>query len=202
LYNETDGVAIQPCPVIGMVGVIDDVSQAVGIGVTQAGTSLFIVGQETSSDDGWLGCSLYARSIAGRDGGAPPPVTIAEEARNGTFIREQIALQHISACHDISDGGLVVAVAEMVMAGTKGATIQMPETATLHGWAFGEDQGRYIVAVQNPDRFSLAATAASVPVALLGTVTDGAELKCGNEAPISVSDLRTVNEAFLPDLMR
>ncbi|MDG1029860.1 MAG: phosphoribosylformylglycinamidine synthase subunit PurL [Alphaproteobacteria bacterium] len=202
LYNETDGVAIQPCPVIGMVGVIDDVSQAVGIGVTQAGTSLFIVGQETSSDDGWLGCSLYARSIAGRDGGAPPPVTIAEEARNGTFIREQIALQHISACHDISDGGLVVAVAEMVMAGTKGATIQMPETATLHGWAFGEDQGRYIVAVQNPDGFSLAATAASVPVALLGTVTDGAELKCGNEAPISVSDLRTVNEAFLPDLMR
>ena len=202
LYNETDGVAIQPCPVIGMVGVIDDVSQAVGIGVTQAGTSLFIVGQETSSDDGWLGCSLYARSIAGRDGGAPPPVTIAEEARNGTFIREQIALQHISACHDISDGGLVVAVAEMVMAGTKGATIQMPETATLHGWAFGEDQGRYIVAVQNPDGFSLAATAASVPVALLGTVTDGAELKCGNEAPISVSDLRTVNEDFLPDLMR
>ena len=87
LYNETDGVAIQPCPVIGMVGVIDDVSQAVGIVVTQAGTSLFIVGQETSSDDGWLGCSLYARSIAGRDGGAPPPVTIAEEARNGTFIR-------------------------------------------------------------------------------------------------------------------
>ena len=202
LYNETDGVAIQPCPVIGMVGVIDDVSQAVGIGVTQAGTSLFVVGQETSSDDGWLGCSLYARSIAGRDGGAPPPVTIAEEARNGTFIREQIALQHISACHDISDGGLVVAVAEMVMAGTKGATIQMPETATLHGWAFGEDQGRYIVAVQNPDGFSLAATAASVPVALLGTVTDGAELKCGNEAPISDIDLRTVNEAFLPDLMR
>ena len=202
LYNETDGVAIQPCPVIGMVGVIDDVSQAVGIGVTQSGTSLFIVGQETSSDDGWLGCSLYARSIAGRDGGAPPPVTIAEEARNGTFIREQIALQHISACHDISDGGLVVAVAEMVMAGTKGATIQMPETATLHGWAFGEDQGRYIVAVQNPDGFSLAATAASVPVALLGTVTDGAELKCGNEAPISDIDLRTVNEAFLPDLMR
>jgi len=78
----------------------------------------------------------------------------------------------------------------------------MPETATLHGWAFGEDQGRYIVAVQNPDRFSLAATAASVPVALLGTVTDDAELKCGNEAPISDSDLRTVNEAFLPDLMR
>lgn len=201
LYNETDGVAIQPCPVIGMVGVIDDVSQAVGIGVTKAGTSLFIVGQETSSDDGWLGCSLYARSIAGRNGGAPPPVTLTDEARNGTFIREQIVLQHISACHDISDGGLVVAVAEMVMAGTKGATIQMPETTTLHGWAFGEDQGRYIVAVQNPDGFSLAATAASVPLALLGTVTDGVELKCGNEAPISVSYLRTVNEAFLPDLM-
>ena len=201
LYNETDGVAIQPCPVIGMVGVIDDVSQAVGVGLTEAGTSLFVVGQETSHDDGWLGCSLYARSIAGRNDGAPPPVNIAEEARNGAFIREQIALQHIVACHDISDGGLVVAVAEMVMAGTKGAELQMPKTATLHGWAFGEDQGRYIVAVQNPDGFSLAATAASVPIARLGTVTDGTELKCGTEAPISVVDLRTVNESFLPDLM-
>jgi phosphoribosylformylglycinamidine synthase len=77
----------------------------------------------------------------------------------------------------------------------------MPKTATLHGWAFGEDQGRYIVAVQNPDGFSLAATAASVPIARLGTVTDGTELKCGTEAPISVADLRTVNESFLPDLM-
>ena len=88
------------------------------------------------------------------------------------------------------------------MAGTKGATIQMPETATLHGWAFGEDQGRYIVAVQNPDGFSLAATAASMPLALLGTVTDGAELIWGLHSHISISDLRTVNEAFLPDLMR
>jgi phosphoribosylformylglycinamidine synthase len=201
LYNETDGVAIQPCPVIGMVGVIDNVSQAVGVGLNVAGTSLFVVGQETSHDDGWLGCSLYARSIAGRNDGAPPPVNIAEEARNGAFIREQIALQHIVACHDISDGGLVVAVAEMVMAGTKGAELQMPKTATLHGWAFGEDQGRYIVAVQNPDGFSLAATAASVPIARLGTVTDGTELKCGTETPISDVDLRTVNESFLPDLM-
>ena len=201
LYNETDGVAIQPCPVIGMVGVIDDVSQAVGVGLTKAGTILFVVGQETSHDDGWLGCSLYARSIAGRNDGAPPPVNIAQEAHNGAFIREQIALQHIVACHDISDGGLVVAVAEMVMAGTKGAELQMPKTATLHGWAFGEDQGRYIVAVQNPDGFRLAATAASVPIARLGTVTDGTELKCGTEAPISVVDLRTVNETFLPDLM-
>ena len=201
LYNETDGVAIQPCPVIGMVGVIDDVSQAVGVGLTEAGTSLFVVGQETSHDDGWLGCSLYARSITGRNDGAPPPVNIAEEASNGAFIREQIALQHIVACHDISDGGLVVALAEMVMAGTKGAELQMPKTATLHGWAFGEDQGRYIVAVQNPDGFSLAATAASVPIARLGTVTDGTELKCGTEAPISIADLRTVNESFLPDLM-
>ncbi len=201
LYNETDGIAIQPCPVIGMVGIIDNVAKAVGNGLNDAGTSLFVVGQDSTCDDGWLGCSLYARNIAHREGGAPPPVDIDGEVRNGSFIREQIAANQLVACHDISDGGLLVAVAEMVMAGDKGLQIKMPSSATLHGWAFGEDQGRYIVAVTEATEFEAAAAVAGVPVAYLGKVTDTAQLKFGDEPPISTKTIREINEAFLPDLL-
>ena len=145
LYNETDSMAIQPCPVIGMIGVIDDWTKAKGCGLANAGKALFVVGHSDDVKDGWLGCSVYALEIAGREGGAPPSVDPALEGRNGTLIRQAIESELIEAAHDISDGGLVVALAEMVMAGQCGAKITCPEGGSLHGWAFGEDQALLIM---------------------------------------------------------
>ena len=89
LYNETEGRPILPTPTIGAVGVIDDIAKAVGSRLTQAGLGIVLIGET----EGWLGQSLYLREACGREEGAPPPVDLAVERRNGDFVRSQIAMR-------------------------------------------------------------------------------------------------------------
>ncbi|MEL0197610.1 MAG: phosphoribosylformylglycinamidine synthase subunit PurL, partial [Rhodobiaceae bacterium] len=200
LYNETDGSAILPCPVIGMVGTIEDIAAAVGMAPT-AGMALVVIGQTAETDDGWLGVSLYARNLAGSPDAAPPPVDLQAERRNGLFVQQQIADGLITAAHDISDGGLAVAVAEMCIAGRIGAQLTLPDGGNRHGWAFGEDQARYIVATSDAGTLLAAATAAGVPAAAIGSTRDGGELQFGDEDAISLEDLSNLVEATIPALM-
>ena len=113
LYNETSGSAILPTPVIGGVGLIADAAKAVDLALKRDGNALILIG-DTS---GHLGASLYLREIEGREDGPPPPVDLAAERRNGDFVRGLIERRLVAACHDVSDGGLLVAIAEMAMAG-------------------------------------------------------------------------------------
>ncbi len=200
LYNETDGSAILPCPVIGMVGTIEDIAAAVGMAPT-AGMALVVIGQTAETDDGWLGVSLYARNLAGSPDAAPPPVDLQAERRNGLFVQQQIADGLITAAHDISDGGLAVAVAEMCIAGRIGAQLTLPDGGNRHGWAFGEDQARYIVATSDAGTLLAAATAVGVPAAAIGSTRDGGELQFGDEDAISLEDLSNLVEATIPALM-
>ena len=202
LYNETDGRAILPCPVVGMVGTIEDISSAVGVAPTADGQTLVVIGQDASQDDGWLGVSLYARNLAGDPKAAPPPVDLEAERRNGLFVQQQIAAGGIRAAHDISDGGLAVAIAEMCVAGGIGATIEMPETGNRHGWAFGEDQARYVIATDDAVALLAAAQAAGVPAAAIGSTRAGGQLQFGGETAISVSELHSLAEATIPTLMQ
>jgi phosphoribosylformylglycinamidine synthase len=202
LYNETDGSAILPCPVIGMIGTIEDIETAVGMAPAAAGLSLIVIGQTDEADDGWLGVSLYARNLAGAPEAAPPPVDLEAERRNGLFVQQQIASGAITAAHDISDGGLAVAIAEMCIAGRIGAQIALPSGGNLHGWAFGEDQARYVVAAADPQALLTAAKAAGVPAAAIGSTLDGGELQFGDEGAISVLDLSDQVEATIPELMQ
>src|SRR6185369_17334764 len=144
LYNETEGKPILPTPTIGAVGVIDDISKAVGSRLTQAGLGIVLVGETA----GWLGQSLYLREACGREDGAPPPVDLAVERRNGDFVRGQIDLRRVDACHDLSDGGLLVALAEMCIAGGTGIEVALPTGTAVasHAFLYGEDQARYIIA--------------------------------------------------------
>ena len=202
LYNETDGRAILPCPVVGMVGTIDDIDKAVGMAPTAAGQTLVVIGQDDFTDDGWLGVSLYARNLADNPMAAPPPVDLAAEHRNGIFVQQQIAAGTVRAAHDISDGGLAVAVAEMCVAGRIGAAIDLPSGGNRHGWAFGEDQARYVVATDDADGLLAAAMAAGVPAAAIGSTGDGDQLQFGDETAISVEDLAARAEATIPALMQ
>ena len=142
LYNETrdpSGVvrAILPTPAIGGLGVLDDAATAVGIAI---GPWLDIVLVGTTR--GWLGQSLWLREIAGREG-APPSVDLAAERATGDFVRAQILAGHVRACHDVSDGGVMVAVAEMAMAGMTGVRLSTsPREIPSHAYWYGEDQGR------------------------------------------------------------
>ena len=119
LYNETSGSAILPTPVIGGVGLIGDAAKAVDLALKQDGNALILIGETR----GHLGASLYLREIEGSEAGPPPPVDLAAERKNGDFVRDAIAAGQIAACHDLGDGGLLVALAEMAMAGNRGAML-------------------------------------------------------------------------------
>src|SRR5579862_9842111 len=145
LYNETSGSAIWPAPVIGGVGLIADAANAVDLALKAEGDALILIGETR----GHLGASLYLREIEGSEDGAPPPVDLAAERRHGDFVRSQIAAGHVAACHDIGDGGLLVAIAEMAMAGGRGVVLgDLPAGNTF---LFGEDQARYLIETDSPD---------------------------------------------------
>jgi phosphoribosylformylglycinamidine synthase len=196
LYNETEGRAILPTPAIGGVGVLEDAAQSVGLALAPA-LDLVLVG----ATQGWLGQSLWLREIAGREEGAPPPVDLAVERRNGDFVRARILEGTVAACHDLADGGLLVAVAEMAMADGTGATLGAPPGGQApHGWWFGEDQGRYLLAVADGAALVAAAQDAGVPAAIIGR-SGGGDLVLADGSSISVASLRMAHEATLPALM-
>ncbi|HEX9448289.1 MAG TPA: phosphoribosylformylglycinamidine synthase subunit PurL, partial [Dongiaceae bacterium] len=198
LYNETNGKGILPTPVIGGVGVIDDVAKSVSIPFKAAGETILVIGDTK----GHLGASIYLREIHGREEGAPPPVDLAAERRNGDFVRGLIAAGQVTASHDCADGGLLIALAEMAMASGIGAKIDIAGDVPAHAYLFGEDQGRYVltVAASAADAVIAAAKAAGVPVTRLGS-TDGERLDLGKHGSIAVAALRSAHEAFFPRLM-
>ncbi|UEM23586.1 phosphoribosylformylglycinamidine synthase subunit PurL [Skermanella mucosa] len=196
LYNETNGEAILPTPAIGGVGILPDASLAVSLAFKAPDQAILLVGETA----GHVGQSLYLREIHGREEGSPPPVDLAAERRNGDFVRDLIRDRAVTACHDVSDGGLLVALAEMAMAGRIGAAIDLPDGADAAGFLFGEDQGRYVVSTADADAVTARANAAGVPVRRLG-LTGGATLTLGAGDAISVDGLRTAHEAWLPSIM-
>ncbi|MCC6889118.1 MAG: phosphoribosylformylglycinamidine synthase subunit PurL [Hyphomicrobiales bacterium] len=197
LYNETNGRAILPTPTIGGVGVLDDFRQAATIAFKAAGEAILLIGETR----GWLGQSIYLLEICEREEGAPPRVDLDAERRNGDFVRALIEEGAASAVHDVADGGLLVALAEMAMASGMGATLSRPPLAA-HAFWFGEDQARYVVTVapgRAPHLFQRAA-AAGIPVLEIG-VTGGDALVLADDGPVSVRALRDRFERWLPAFM-
>jgi phosphoribosylformylglycinamidine synthase len=198
LYNETEGKPILPTPTIGAVGVIDDISKAVGSRLSQAGLGIVLVGETA----GWLGQSLYLREACGREEGAPPPVDLAVERRNGDFVRDQIDRRRVAACHDLSDGGLLVALAEMCLAGGTGLEAALPAGTSVpsHAFLYGEDQARYLIVTGAPNDVLADAEKAGVPAVLLG-YSGGTSLTVKGLVSLKLSDIKTAHEAWLPAYM-
>jgi len=197
LYNETNGGAILPTPTIGGVGVLADFQKSATIAFKAAGETILLIGDT----QGWLGQSLYLRDVCGREEGAPPPVDLAVEKRNGDFVRALIGEGIATAVHDLSDGGLAVALAEMAMASGIGATLD-PAPAPAHAFWFGEDQARYVVTVTAAQAPLVGARArkSNVAVRNLGA-TGGDALTLGAERPILVKSLSERFEGWLPAYM-
>jgi phosphoribosylformylglycinamidine synthase len=198
-YNETDGQPIWPTPTVGGLGLIDDLEHVAGLAYRTDGLALVLVGESV----GWLGSSLYLREICGREEGLPPPVDLSLERLNGEFVRELIAHGSVTACHDLSDGGLYVALAEMALASGIGADLDVPDDVeTTAGWLFGEEQGRYLLAIA-PDRLEPAlelAKSRGVLARRVGT-TGGAALTLDQGSAISLDELAGIHEAWLPAYM-
>ena len=187
LYNESKatggGSAILPTPAIGGVGLMEDHSVMATVPFKAAGEAIFVIGQS----NGHLGQSLWLRELHGREDGAPPPVDLAAERCHGEFVRQLIAEGKVSAVHDVSDGGLLVALAEMAMASGIGCTL---EDIGDHFTAFGEDQGRYVVTSAVADQIQ----AAGIPMTRIGT-TGGDSLR-GPGFTVSIAALKAEHERF------
>jgi phosphoribosylformylglycinamidine synthase II len=196
LYNETNGRAILPTPTIGGVGVLDDFTKSMTLAFKAEGESILLVG----ATQGWLGQSLYLREVCGREEGAPPPVDLAAERRNAEFIRLLIREGLATAVHDISDGGVLVALAEMAMASRIGAVLEAPHGAIAHAFWFGEDQARYVLTTKDHVAIEQRAKAASVPINRIGA-TGGRVIALGDEHPLPLEALIDRFESWLPSYM-
>ncbi len=203
LYNETQGRAILPTPTIGGVGLIDDFTKCATLAFKAKGQAILLVGVPS----GWLGQSLYLREICGREEGAPPPVDLALEKKNGDFVRALINEQRVTGAHDISDGGLLVALAEMAMAGNVGASLDvrpnlLKPAVTPHAFWFGEEQARYVITAPEGAVSGIGAAASKAQVSLLRLGTTGGDaLTLPGARPILVSALRERFEGWLPKYM-
>jgi phosphoribosylformylglycinamidine synthase II len=215
LYNETNGRAILPTPTVGGVGLLADFAVSATLAFKAAGEAILLIG----SSAGWLGQSLYLREICGREEGAPPPVDLAAEKRNGDFVRTLIERKLATAVHDVSDGGLAVAVAEMAMAGRIGADLraaldvrsegaanigasEAPNVISHAAFWFGEDQARYVITVREGDMAAVLELAGVKGVAArrIGAV-GGNALTLPAQRPILVATLSERFESWLPGYM-
>lgn len=199
LYNETNGQGILPTPAIGGVGLLDDVTVNASIAFKREGEAIVLIG----ATRGWLGQSIYLRDVCGREEGAPPPVDLVNEKRNGDFVRQLIRSGQVKTVHDVSDGGIALALAEMAMAGDVGAEITAyPEGFPLHAFLFGEDQARYLIAVDEDVAADILyeAGAIGVPAVTLG-LTGGDALILPGQQAISLKQLKAAHEAWLPEYM-
>ena len=198
LYNETNGRAILPTPTIGGVGVLNDFMKSMSLAFKADGQVILLIG----NSEGWLGQSLYLRDICGREEGAPPPVDLAAEKRNGEFVRGLVTAGRITAAHDLSDGGLAIALAEMAIASGLGATLEAPPAMPPHAFWFGEDQARYVVTARaaDADKLMADAKAAGVSATKIG-VTGGNALVLPGESRVLVASLTEKFEGWLPAYM-
>jgi phosphoribosylformylglycinamidine synthase subunit PurL len=195
LYNETNGQGILPTPAIGGIGLIPDLDRMATIAFKAAGEAILLVGGHGSH----LGQSIYLREVLGREEGAPPPVDLDTEKRNGDFVRSLIRSGQVTAVHDISDGGLALAVIEMALGSCLGAHL----VSLTHEQLFGEDQARYVITASASQAQAILASAAAagVPVDRAGVVTAEAALKIEGQPSISVAELRTAHESWFPAFM-
>ncbi|WP_455480003.1 phosphoribosylformylglycinamidine synthase subunit PurL [Bartonella sp. B23] len=198
LYNETNGEAILPTPTVAGVGLLDDWSKMATIGGMQNEDPIVLIGACGSH----LGQSIYARNIVNIDTGAPPPVDLQLEKKHGQFVREVIHRGFVHAAHDLSDGGLAVALAEMIIKAGKGIKVKLSNQSPEHAELFGEDQGRYLLAVKPEALNDLKKLAKISAVSLIeiGKVV-GDALDIEGILTLSVEKLTKAYENWFPQFM-
>ncbi|HCM83199.1 MAG TPA: phosphoribosylformylglycinamidine synthase subunit PurL, partial [Rhodospirillaceae bacterium] len=193
LYNETNGEGILPTPAIGGVGVMADVSKRMTLALKAENEAIILVGGMPSH----IGQTIYLREVHGKEEGAPPPVDLAVERKNGDAVRELILNSKITACHDIAEGGLLVTIAEMAMSKNIGAELNITADAAT---CFGEDQARYVITcpAANADKVISTLKSAGVEAQQIGETIAAADIKLGGET-IALKDLREVYESWMPN---
>jgi phosphoribosylformylglycinamidine synthase len=191
-YNQTGAVAILPTPVIGVLGVIDDVRRAIPLSYKKAGLELILLGETWEDFDGGEWAHLQKHL-----GGLPPQVNLKHEMRLGKLMSD--ARDQIAAAHDLSDGGLAVAISEMALAAKIGANVNIPEDHFVH--LFSETPGRIMIAIESEkvDEFIGRAINLEITTTRIGK-TGGDQLIFENLFSISIAEMRKLNSETIPRL--
>ena len=190
LYNETNGVAIKPTPTIGGVGLIHDINNTMTYGLKSSNSLLIVVGETK----GHIHQSALCHDILYLKKGPPPSMNLQEEKKNSFFIRSVIEKKLAQSVHDVSDGGIALAIAEMCMAGTLGAKISTNLTgAERIKYLFGEDQARYIIEIKKDDLNSLVQMAKEQEISMNQLGSTNLEQFAIDEIKISVDEMIKLN---------
>ena len=193
LYNETNGVGIKPTPTIGGVGLIQDSNKSTTISIKATGNLLLIIGETK----GHIHQSALCYDILHIKKGPPPTINLAEEKKNSFFIRDLINKKIALSVHDISDGGIALAIAEMCMSGKIGANITTNLIdAERIKFLFGEDQARYVIEVKSADYDNIVKLAKEKEVSLLQIGSTKAENLTIDDMKITVEDMLTLNNKW------
>jgi len=205
LYNETDGKAVQPTPMIGMVGAIDDCSRTAGMGFVAAGDRVALLGALCGPNGGHLGGSEYLKAVHGRTAGRPPPLDLAAEKAVQDVVRGLVRGAVVRTAHDCSDGGIAVALSEMCFPRELGCTVDLPAApGRADALLFGEDASRILVAypAANSARVAQAARDKGVPFAEIGEVTGNALVLSSAHKPLLEVRVTELKEAWSRALPR
>ena len=200
LYNETNGEGIFPTPAIGGVGLMADVNRMATVALKRPDDVLILIGDTR----GHLGQSVFLREIQAMETGAAPPVDLAAEKKHAAFVRGLIEQGRCDTCHDLSDGGLLVALAEMALAGDIGLEVGAAGTTVeAIPFFFGEDQARYVIAVpqKDADKIEGELREAQIIHAIIGKTHASKTLSVTGEGEIALAELRKAHEGWFPAYM-
>ncbi|OHU31291.1 phosphoribosylformylglycinamidine synthase II [Mycobacteroides franklinii] len=199
-YNQTGTTPILPTPVVGVLGVIDDVNRRIPTGFgTEPGETLILLGDTADEFDG----SIWAQVAHDHLGGTPPKVDLAREQLLAQVLTAASRDGLVSAAHDLSEGGLIQAVIESALAGETGCRILLPEGADPFVALFSESAGRVLVAVPRTEesRFMSMCEARQLPAVRIGVVDQGSDsVEVQGQFSVTLAELREVHEGVLPGL--
>lgn len=199
-YNQTGSTPILPTPVVGVLGVIDDVHRRLPTDFgTEPGETLILLGETRDEFDG----SIWAEVAYDHLGGVPPEVDLDHEKLLADILTAASRDGLVSAAHDLSEGGLIQAVVESALAGETGCRILLPEDADPFVWLFSESSGRVLVAVPRTEesRFTSMLTARQMPWTRIGVVDQGSDsVTVQDQFEVTLDELRAVHEGTLPKL--
>ena len=196
LYNETKGKSIYPTPVIGGVGLIKNYNKICSMNL-ENNSHVFLIGKT----NGHLEQSLYEKEVYNIENGTPPKIDFKEEKKNGEFVRKLIKKDLIIGCHDVSDGGILICLSEMIINNNIGMQISIPRNEiTDTQWLFGEDQSRYVIISNKRKYLKEMAKDENIYIEELGTVA-GDKLSIKDCLEISVKDLIDYNNKWFYNYM-
>ena len=198
-YNETKDKGIKPTPSIGGVGILNDYKNMLTMDLKKEGNLILVIGKT----EGHLDQSIFSRIILLEKKGPPPEVNLFNEKNNGETILKLLNKKLIISCHDISVGGIIIALSKMCIKGNKGVKLNSQiKLLNKFNYFFAEDQGRYIIEIENNNLAMVKKVLEenSVHFDELGVV-DGNKLTFKDELNISIQDLNKKYKSWLKNYM-